>query len=209
MASIKKIMALKDRLREAITTLNSLKYKFIIKLLYPQVRWGENIRVYGKLFIDIRMNGIVIIEDNVIFRSHTRYNFAGIFKPVSICVLDNATLTIGSGSGLSGTSICVYKSVTIGKYCNFGVNTAVWDTDFHPLDYLERRVHNIEKIRSKPVIIGDDVFIGANSIIMKGVSIGNRAVIGAGSVVTKSIPEDEIWGGNPIACIKRKVDHVP
>lgn len=47
------------------------------------------------------------------------------------------------------------------------------------------------------VIIGDDVFIGAGSIILPGVSIGNGSIVGAGSCVTKSIPAGEVWAGNP------------
>lgn len=45
--------------------------------------------------------------------------------------------------------------------------------------------------------VGDNTFIGAGSILMYGVTIGERCIIGAGSVVTKSIPDGEIWGGNP------------
>jgi acetyltransferase-like isoleucine patch superfamily enzyme len=56
---------------------------------------------------------------------------------------------------------------------------------------------------SEPIVIGDDVFIGANSIVLKGVNIGDRSIIGAGSVVSKNIPADEIWAGNPIKFIKR------
>ena len=54
------------------------------------------------------------------------------------------------------------------------------------------------------VKIGNDVFIGANTIITKNVTIGNNVVIGAGSIVTKDIPDDEIWAGNPARCIKKR-----
>lgn len=52
-------------------------------------------------------------------------------------------------------------------------------------------------------MIGDDVFIGTNCIILKGVTIGARSIIAAGSVVTKSIPADCIAGGNPAKIIRR------
>ena len=54
----------------------------------------------------------------------------------------------------------------------------------------------------KPVVIGNDVFIGAKSIILKGVTIGENSVIGAGSVVTKSVPANQIWAGNPAKFIR-------
>ena len=58
---------------------------------------------------------------------------------------------------------------------------------------------------TKPVIIKDGAFIGADGIILKGVTIGKKSVIGAGSVVTKSVPDGEIWAGNPAKFI-RKLD---
>lgn len=56
---------------------------------------------------------------------------------------------------------------------------------------------------SKPVVIGDDVWIGTGSIILPGVNIGNGSVISAGSVVTKSVPEMCLVGGNPAKVIRR------
>jgi len=54
----------------------------------------------------------------------------------------------------------------------------------------------------KPVVVKDNAFIGARSIILKGVTIGNNSIVGAGSVVTKSIPDNEIWAGNPARFIR-------
>lgn len=56
---------------------------------------------------------------------------------------------------------------------------------------------------TSPVVIKDGVFIGAHCIILKGVTIGEKSIIGAGSVVTKSIPDGEIWAGNPAKFIRR------
>ena len=55
-----------------------------------------------------------------------------------------------------------------------------------------------------PVLIGNDVWVGANAIILPGVTIGNYSVIGAGSVVTKDVPEGVLAAGNP-AVIKKKL----
>jgi acetyltransferase-like isoleucine patch superfamily enzyme len=51
--------------------------------------------------------------------------------------------------------------------------------------------------REAPIVIGSNVWIGANAIILRGVTIHSGAVVGAGAVVTKSIPANEIWGGVP------------
>jgi acetyltransferase-like isoleucine patch superfamily enzyme len=139
--------------------------------------------------------------NNIIFTSSRKSNMAGINKKCSICVLPHAKLSIGENTGFSGVSIFCASSIQIGKFCNFGVNTFIWDTDFHSLDYKERRIKK-EKIKVKPIVIGNDVFIGANTFILKGVTIGNNAIIGAGSVVTKDIPANQIWAGNPVKYIR-------
>ncbi|MEY4572060.1 MAG: hypothetical protein RLZ10_1286, partial [Bacteroidota bacterium] len=79
-----------------------------------------------------------------------------------------------------------------------------YDTDFHSLkasDRLNKELDTSNTI-TKPVTIGDNVFIGAHTTILKGVSIGNNSIIGACSVVTKSIPDNEIWAGNPASKIR-------
>ena len=92
-------------------------------------------------------------------------------------------------------------NVTIGNNVLIGSGCLITDTDAHPIDWRERRLSNNTKAVA-PVVIGDDVFIGARSIILKGVHIGNRSVIGAGSVVTKDIPADSIAAGNPAVIVK-------
>ena len=50
---------------------------------------------------------------------------------------------------------------------------------------------------AKPIVIGEDVWVGGGVVICPGVTIGDRSVIGAGSVVTKDVPAFEVWGGIP------------
>ena len=79
----------------------------------------------------------------------------------------------------------------------------VYDTDFHSLDPAVRNSENDLKERvEKPVLIKNNAFIGAHSIILKGVTIGENSIIGAGSVVTKSVPDNQIWAGNPAKFIR-------
>lgn len=55
---------------------------------------------------------------------------------------------------------------------------------------------------TKPIVVGDDVFIGVRSLILPGVTIGSRSIVAAGSVVTRNIPSGEVWGGVPAHFIK-------
>ena len=73
------------------------------------------------------------------------------------------------------------------------------------MDFMIRRNPKLDhkSPKSSEIIIEDDVFIGLNSMILKGVTIGARSIVGAGSVVTKSVPCDSIVCGNPSRVIKR------
>ena len=173
-------------------------------LSYKRVKYASYPEICGKL--KLQNNGSISIGRDVRFNSSLTSNFVGIYKPCTIAVAGNGNLEIGDHSGFSGVSIYCATTIKIGRYVNCGGNVSIWDTDFHPIQPDERRVNNVEKILSAPIDIGDDVFIGANSIILKGVKIGSRAVIGAGSVVTRQVPADEIWAGNPARFIKKISD---
>jgi len=178
-------------------------YKLYIKVRYPMCYIGKEFSTHTVFDLALSKESRLKIGDNCTLRSKTKENPVGITKKVSIGVAKNAELIIGDNCGFSGTSIYAAKSVIIGNFCNFGGNTFIWDTDFHPLDFGDRRIHKVEAIKTAPIVIGNDVFVGANTIILKGVTIGDRAIIGAGSVVTKSIPPDEIWAGNPAKFIRK------
>lgn len=188
-----------------VNPLRSLREAYLMKyhqviLKLKNVRYTELPRCEGKLII--YNDGECILGKNIIFNSSIHSNLVGLYKPCTIKVKKNATLVIKDDSGFSGVSIYCSTHIEIGRFVTCGGNVSIWDTDFHPLDFRERRENNTEKIHSLPIVIGDDVFIGANTMVLKGVSIGSRSVIGAGSVVTKSIPEDQIWAGNPACFIK-------
>jgi acetyltransferase-like isoleucine patch superfamily enzyme len=106
---------------------------------------------------------------------------------------------------MSSTAIVCHNKIEIGDNVNLGGNVVIYDTDFHSLNPIERlnRELDIKGTKTKPVKIGNNVFIGAHSTILKGVFIGDNSVIGACSVVTKNVPENEIWGGNPAKFIKK------
>lgn len=79
----------------------------------------------------------------------------------------------------------------------------VFDMDGHPLDAEARRAGEPTPAEAiAPVVIGDDVWIGNGSLILKGVTIGDRAIVAARSVVTKDVPADAVVAGNPARVVK-------
>ncbi|MDP4116015.1 MAG: hypothetical protein Q8903_07765, partial [Bacteroidota bacterium] len=143
-----------------------------IKMKYPFVKWGEKIKIYGYPLLQFHKNADIYIGDHVILQSKAADNMVGLFKKCSIYVGANAKFCINNFSGMSGVSIYCVNNIYIGKFVNIGGNVCIWDTNFHPIYSEDRRVHNISKIKTAPIYIHDDVFIGANSIILKGVTIG-------------------------------------
>lgn len=182
----------------------SLDYKYLIN---HGVETGYGYVFLGGLpIIQKHPKSRIVLEENIALLSESKFNIAGINHPVILATTnENAEIIIGANTGLSGVTIVSSEGVYIGKHTNIGVNVCIYDTDFHPMDYLERRTNpgfNLEKISHSPINIGDDVWIGANSIILKGVTIGNRVVIAAGSIVTKNFPENVLIGGNPAKLIR-------
>jgi acetyltransferase-like isoleucine patch superfamily enzyme len=128
-------------------------------------------------------------------------------KPsVGFCnvLLREPSLVVGDGTFIGhDCSFVLADSITIGKHCLLAGGVSIRDLDGHPVDAALRREHRptpCEGIR--PVVLGDDVWIGADATILKGVTIGDRAIVGAGAVVTSDVPADTVVAGNPARVIR-------
>ena len=178
--------------------------------LYPHINrlilkangavFGKNLQIPGKVSWLIR-GGRITIGDNFYLSSGNGVNPIASNLQADVYVEPGATLTIGNNVGMSSTRLWIHESARIGNNVKIGGCVLITDTDAHPMDYMARRSSN-EGTKSAPVVIEDDVWVGAHCIILKGVTIGARSVIGAGSVVTKSIPADCVAAGNPCRVIK-------
>lgn len=95
--------------------------------------------------------------------------------------------------------------ISIGEDCliSFGVTFLTHDGSIAAAAHAAgiTQMNKFGRIR-----IGNNCFIGCHTIIMPGVTIGNDCIIGAGSVVTRSIPDGEVWAGNPARFIKKTID---
>ncbi len=129
-------------------------------------------------------------------------NMVGLYQRSIIVARYGGKISIGSGCGISGSTIYAMREITIGDNVLIGGNCKLIDNDFHPLPASQRICQKVEDIKVSPINIGDGCFLGANSIILKGTILGKNCVVGAGSVVTGVFPDNVIIAGNPAKIIK-------
>lgn len=190
--------------REASIQYSSFIFK--LKLMARGCRYGKNIRVDGGVLVSSKKANSITIGDHFKLNSAIRSNFVGITNKAVFQIVSGGKIKIGSNCGFTSTILSSRVSISIGNQVKIGANVRIFDHDYHSLNYLERRSVSEDNLgcASSPVIIGDDVFIGTNSIILKGVTVGARSVIGAGAVVTISeIPPDSLVAGNPARIIRQ------
>ena len=135
-----------------------------------------------KLIAELLPNSKNVVHIEPPFHCDYGYNIEcgeNVFFNVNCVVLDSMKVKIGSNV-MFGPGVHIYTAT-------------------HPLDKTERRLLEI----AKPITIGDDCWIGGQSVICPGVTIGAGTVIGAGSVVTKDIPENCLAVGNPAKVIRK------
>ena len=178
----------------------NLIYKPLLKIL--KIPYGKKLRLYGLPIIVKTPQASITIGDDCHIRSSFLSNLVGLYQRSIICAKSTGKIVIGSQVGLSGATIYARKSITIGDKCIIGGNVKIFDNDFHPSDPVQREDTPCEHYGVAPVKIGRNVFIGCNSIILKGTTIGDNAVIGAGSVVSGEVPCNCVFAGNQAKIVK-------
>lgn len=170
-----------------------------------RIAFGPNLIAVGMPIVDQEPGSQITIGRNAILCSSDYSNPIGLNHRTVIRTLrSGANITIGNDVGISGASICAMSNVQIGNEVMLGVNVQISDTDFHPIKPEGRRFNKQpEDIGTAATTIEDNVWVGANSIVLKGVTIGKNSIIGAGSIVSSSIPPNCIAAGVPAKVIKR------
>lgn len=169
------------------------------------VEFHSDFMAGGVPIINVNLKGKCSIGRKLEILSGRYFNMIGRQQRCYLLVGKDAQLIIGNNVGISCTAIICHNRVIIGNNVRIGGGVVIYDSDFHSLNASERTaVPEIkENIKTAPVIVKDFAFIGAHSIILKGVTVGANSIIGAGSVLTKSVPDNEIWGGNPAVFIRK------
>lgn len=160
------------------------------------VKYRSSWLLRGRPLIIKRRKSKITIGERFTACSQIKYNSLGVFQRVLIRTCTHeAVIQIGNNVGMSGCTVSAHRSVIIGNYVLIGSGALITDSDAHALEAIERRCG--KGGQSKPVMIHDDVFIGARAIVLKGVTIGQGAIVGAGSVVVKDVPPFTVVAGNP------------
>jgi len=132
----------------------------------------------------------------------------------SFSIGEKGQCTIGDFTLLNGALIMAEEKIDIGSHCLISWNVGIADSDFHPLEPAQRLIDAQAlapyftdrpprpELKTAPVKIADNVWIGMNAVILKGVTIGENSVVAAGAVVTKSVEPNTIVAGNPAQVVK-------
>jgi acetyltransferase-like isoleucine patch superfamily enzyme len=144
---------------------------------------------------------MIHIHPGCTIRSDLHSNLIGLNHKTIIATLGkNAEISIGSGTGISGATIAAAQRVIIGSNVLCGANVLITDSDWHSVTPAGRLNQNS---KSEPVHIEDNVWLGVNTVVLKGVTIGRNSVIGANSLVLRDIPPNVVAGGNPCKVLYR------
>lgn len=163
--------------------------RWYIRLLAPLYQHrGKGSKIYGSVRMDTPPYRRFALGQHSVVESYSCINNA-----VGDVVIGDHT-RIGIHNTIIGP-------VTIGNHVNLAQGITVTALN-HNFDDTTKRIDE-QGIATKPVVISDDVWIGANAVILPGVIIGRHAVVAAGAVVTKDVPDNTIVGGVPATIIKK------
>lgn len=177
----------------------------LYNLLYSLlgVEFEKNVRLQGLPVIFKSKTAKLTIGEGTTIKSSFLSNLLGLYqRSIIVARTGGAEVKIGKRVGMSGVTVYAREYIEIGDDCRIGANTKIMDNDFHPVDPQMRLQASNKNMGVRPVKIGKNVFIGCNSIILKGAEIGDNTTIGAGSVVSGKIPAGCVAAGNPCKVIK-------
>ena len=194
-------------------TICGMVRSFIFKLLHRGgVKSGKNLQIRGALpYIKIPKLALggICLGDNVILNSDAKNANTSTTMRLKFVLGYDGSINVGDYTQLNGLCIVSYKQIEIGECCEFGSNTMITDTDFHPVDSKMRRKqvmgekYDFDYVKKEPIIIGNNVWIGWGCLILKGVTIGDNCIVAGNSVVLKGdYPPNSLIAGNPAKVVK-------
>lgn len=172
--------------------LNLLRYRSKRLLIGKNVKIDFETKIWD-------WKGKIEIKDGVRLRSRRKGYHAAMNGPTCLFTdVDDAKISIGKNSRLNGVFIHAQKSIEIGEDVVIASGVNIIDSNGHVVNSLNR---TSGRDLPENIVIGNNVWIGLNAIILKGSVIGNNSIIGAGSVVKGIFPSNVIIVGNPASII--------
>lgn len=180
-----------------------LRSKNIFAHHHARIRGIGNIETRGRLLVGVSQFGLVRGYDRTTLNIDGKlaiYGDVEIGKGCCVLVGEGAVCTIRQSYITGGTNLLVRHSLEIGQGTAIAWGCEIMDDDLHPCDYEGKMA------REPNIVIGEHVWIGSHSRILKGVRIGDNSIIASNSVVTKVFEEkDVLIAGNPARIIRRGV----
>jgi len=174
-----------------------------IKTIYgPQFYFSSMPKIWGGLVVKILGGGSITIGKNAHLVSEAKRSFITLFSKIQLTVYASGSIKLGDNVALNGTVITSKKSISIGNGSMIAPNVIIVDSDFHQTWPPGSRFVSDTSEYDEAIRIGNNVWIGMNSLVLKGSIIGDNSIIAAGSVVTGSIPSNCIAAGSPAKPIK-------
>ncbi len=194
---------------------------FIWRIIHPRGN-TNNIKTYCSVHPSAILHNFSIRTDKPYKgRKYVEIGKNSIVSGTYIFESEEGHVSIGEHSYIGGGTFISRSNIEIGNHVTIAWGGTIYDHDSHSMNYWDRRkdiddeLNDIRNgrnfiehkdwsnVRTKPIKICDDAWIGMNVIILKGVTIGEGAVVGAGSVVTKDVPAWTVVAGNPAKEIRR------
>ncbi|UVS28912.1 acyltransferase [Bacteroides fragilis] len=192
-------MALKEKIKQN-PALKQAVHRFIMHPVKTRPNWW--IRIFSFLYLK-RGKGSVIYrsvrQDLPPFNlfSLGKYSVVEDFSCLNNAVGD---LIIGEYTRI-GLGNTIIGPATIGNHVNLAQNVTVTGLN-HNYQDADKRIDE-QGVSTQPITIEDDVWVGANSVILPGVTLGKHCVVAAGSVVSRSIPPYSVCAGSPAKVVKQ------
>jgi len=196
----------------------SILKSLFLRTITKSYRFKAFVRVYPHTSLNIHKSAKVILQKGnlSINRSWQKHNLCtamfemaensqiivhgsfDIYSGAYVSITQGATLVLGSGYINNRLNLSCFERIEIGFDVQISENVTIRDSDDHLISPYNNKM-------TKPVKVGNQVWIGMNVTILKGVTIGNGAVIAAGSLVNKDVPENALVAGVPAKVVKENI----
>jgi acetyltransferase-like isoleucine patch superfamily enzyme len=168
------------------------------------VTLGRGVKFRGLPLIQISQGGRIAIGDGVVLNSLNRNYHLNMYGPVKLMAdRPGARIEIGEQTRIHGSCLHAYALISVGKRCLIAANCQIIDGNGHQLCLEKVQDRTTSTDVGRPIVIEDDVWLGAGTFVLPGVTIGRGSIVGAGSVVTRDIPPMAIAAGSPAKVIRR------